>query len=198
METRLPRIAGHDPVLVLYFENQSRTPELDWLRAGLADMAIADLSRSPRINVLSRQQVANLAARFGWKTEDPQGLEEAVRIAKRARARVLLLGSFAKLGDKIHLTIQIHRDDGSFVKTETATANDPAQIIGQMGVLSAKVMRDLGAEAVRQQAPLPITNSLEAYRYYSLGAERIALLDAPEGTQLLKRAVALDPEFAVA
>ena len=198
-ETTLPQIAGHYPVLVLYFENQSRTQELDWLREGLADMVIADLSRSPKISVLSRPQVANLVTRSGWNTADPLRLEDALGIAQRARARILLIGSFAKLGNEIRMTVQIHRDDGSFVKTETATADDPGQIIGQMGVLSAKLMRDLGADAPKRPAqPLPITRSIEAYRYYSLGVDRIAVLETPEGIQLLERAVALDPQFAVA
>ena len=198
-ETTLPQIAGHYPVLVLYFENQSRTQELDWLREGLADMVIADLSRSPKISVLSRPQVANLITRSGWNTTDPLRLEDALGIAQRARARILLLGTFAKLGNAIRVTVQVHRDDGSFVKTETATASDPGQIIGQMGVLSAKLMRDLGAEPPKRPSPpLPITTSIEAYRYYSLGVERLAMLETPEGIQLLERAVALDPQFAVA
>jgi tetratricopeptide (TPR) repeat protein/DNA-binding winged helix-turn-helix (wHTH) protein len=198
-ETTLPQIAGHYPVLVLYFENQSKTPELDWLREGLADMVIADLSRSPKISVLSRPQVANLLTRSGWNTTDPLRLEDALGIAQRARARILLMGTFAKLGNEIRVTVQIHRDNGSFIQTETATAGDPAQIIGQMGVLSAKLMRDLGADAPKHRAPpLPITTSIEAYRYYSLGIERNAMLETPEGIQLLERAVALDPQFAVA
>lgn len=198
--TTLPQIDGHYPVLVLQFENQTQTSELDWLREGLSDMVIADLSRSPHINVLSRQQVTNLAARAGWNQKAPLPLEDALKIAKRARARILLLGSFAKLGDKIRVTVQIHREDGSFVKTESAAANEPGQLINAVGILSAMLMRDLGAEVPKRHDanPLPITSNLEAYRYYSLGIERLTFFEVPEGIQLLQHAVALDPQFAVA
>jgi tetratricopeptide (TPR) repeat protein len=43
-----------------------------------------------------------------------------------------------------------------------------------------------------------MTNNLEAYRYYSLGVEKAQALQNPEAIELLKRAIALDPEFAMA
>jgi len=92
------------------------------------------------------------------------------------------------LGDQIRVTVQIHGDDGSFVKSETADRERHWKDLGQMGVLSAKLMRDLGAEAPKPQvAPPPITNNLEAYRNYSLGVERLALLEMPSGDQFLER-----------
>src|SRR5947209_3903071 len=83
----LPQDPGAQQVLVLYFENQSRTAELDWLRQGLADMLIADLSRAPKINVLSREKVAALARRAGWNTETAPRLEQALAMSNHAHAQ---------------------------------------------------------------------------------------------------------------
>jgi eukaryotic-like serine/threonine-protein kinase len=43
-----------------------------------------------------------------------------------------------------------------------------------------------------------MTANLEAYRAYSMGMQHVALLELPEGVQLLQRAVKLDPQFAAA
>lgn len=199
--TTLPRTAGSHPVLVLYFDNESRSPDLEWLREGLADMMIADLSRAPNVNVLSRQQVATLVSRVGLKPGGAIRLEDALAMAKRAHAQTLLLGSFAKFGDKIRVTIQVHRgDDGSLVGTEVATAERQDQIIPQMGLLTLKVSRDLGARAVvkSQSSAIPVTSNLEAYRYYSLGMEQFAVVNTVEAVRLFEQAVKLDPQFAAA
>lgn len=42
------------------------------------------------------------------------------------------------------------------------------------------------------------TNNLEAYRYYSLSLGQAEGLHITEAIALLKKAVALDPEFAMA
>src|SRR2546425_668820 len=45
--------AGYKPsVAVLYFENNTGNPQLDWLRTGLTDMMVTDLSQSPDLEGL--------------------------------------------------------------------------------------------------------------------------------------------------
>ena len=52
----LPQTPGKKTIAVMYFENQSGGEELDWLREGLADMLISNLSRLEKLTVLSRGQ----------------------------------------------------------------------------------------------------------------------------------------------
>ena len=42
------------------------------------------------------------------------------------------------------------------------------------------------------------TTSLEAYRYYSLGVEKAEAYHDQQAIELLKRAIAIDPQFAMA
>ncbi len=62
-QVRLPQIEGKKTVAVMFFENQSNSAELEWLREGLADMLIANLSRSEKLTVLSRIQLQSLLER---------------------------------------------------------------------------------------------------------------------------------------
>ncbi len=57
----------------------------------------------------------------------------------------------------------------------------------------------LGVEQQPQPTPSELgTNNAEAYRYYSLGAEKAQTFQNAEAIDLLKKAVALDPKFAMA
>src|SRR5207237_6538591 len=44
-EMPLPQVPGRRTVAVIFFDNQSESRDLDWLREGLADMLITNLSR---------------------------------------------------------------------------------------------------------------------------------------------------------
>ena len=99
---------GKKALLVTYFENESNGSDLDWLREGLADMLIADLSRAPKLTVLSRQQLYLLIERSGHKQTARLQLDEALEMARKSQADVIVLGSFAQLGEKIRINVQIH------------------------------------------------------------------------------------------
>jgi serine/threonine protein kinase len=49
--------SGRPSVAVLYFQNNTGSPQLDWLRTGLTDMVVTDLSQSPGMDVLSTDRL---------------------------------------------------------------------------------------------------------------------------------------------
>lgn len=199
----LPPAPGKKALVVMYFENQSNSPDLDWLREGLADMLIADLSRAQKLTVLSRQQLYLLIERSGHKQTDKLQLDEALEIAHKSQADVIVLGSFARLGEKIRIDVQLHdARDGQSLTTESFIADQPDQILSQVDLLSLKLVSDLGAGAAAQTNKNGLadvrTNNLEAYRYYSLALEKAQAFHNTEAITLLEKAVALDPDFAMA
>src|SRR4029077_1317796 len=53
-----PLAPGGKPSLaVLYFQNNTGSPQLDWLRSGLTDMVVNDLAQSPDLEVLSTDRL---------------------------------------------------------------------------------------------------------------------------------------------
>jgi tetratricopeptide (TPR) repeat protein/DNA-binding winged helix-turn-helix (wHTH) protein len=202
-DATLPHVPGKKSVAVMYFENGSGNAELDWLRGGLADMLITDLSRSTRFTMLGRQQLQAIRERAGYRQPRSAPLEEALDIARKSRAEMLVLGSFAKLGEKMRIDAQVYdARTGQMSKAESLIVDRPEQILTQVDLLSLKLADDLGAglAAEERQTTLAaaMTNNLEAYRYYSLGLEKAQGLHNKEAIALLKRAVALDPQFAMA
>lgn len=194
---------GKKALLVTYFENESNSPDLDWLREGLADMLIADLSRAPKLTVLSRQQLYLLIERSGHKQSARLQLDEALEMAHKSQADVIVLGSFARLGEKIRINVQIHDGhNGQSLTTESFIAEQPDQILAQVDLLSLKLVSDLGAGTAAQTNKNGLadvrTNNLEAYRYYSLALEKAEGFHNAEAITLLEKAVALDRDFAMA
>ncbi len=202
-EVRLPQAPGKKPLAVMYFDNQSASAELDWLREGLADMLIADLSRSKNLTVLSRQQLHTLVERLGRGQSDRTSLDDALDIGRRSQAEAIIVGSFARLGERVRIDVQLHSAlTGQVIASEGFIADKPDQILSQVDLLSLKIAADLGAGVVEQANKNGLadvrTNSLEAYRYYSLALEKAEGLHNIEAIALLEKAVALDPEFAMA
>jgi tetratricopeptide (TPR) repeat protein/DNA-binding winged helix-turn-helix (wHTH) protein len=201
--TTLPHVPGKKSVAVMYFENQSGDRELDWLREGLADMLITGLSRSSRLTVLSRQQLAVLLARGGQAQAERLRLEDGLEIARRSQAEVIVLGSFAKLGEKMRVDVQLFAvQDGQLQAAESLVAEQPGEILSRLDLLSLKLATHLGVtpDATETQPGLAgvMTDNLDAYRYYSLALEQAQNYHPNEALALLDKASALDPQFAMA
>ncbi len=202
-EVSLPQMAGKKTVAVMYFDNQSGSSDLDWLREGLVDMIITDLSRSEKLSLLSRQQLHLLLERIGHNENEKIRLDEALDVARRSQAKIVVLGSFARLGEQIRIDVHLHdAQDGQLLAAERLVVEQPAQILTQVDLLSLKLASHLGALPAEPERKLALadvmTDNLEAYRYYSLAVEKVQALHNEEAIVLLEKALALDPQFAMA
>jgi tetratricopeptide (TPR) repeat protein/DNA-binding winged helix-turn-helix (wHTH) protein len=201
-EVSLPQLPGRKTVAVMYFENQSGSSDLDWLREGLADMIITDLSRSDKLSLLNRHQLHLLLERIGHNENEKIRLDEALDVARRSQAKIVVLGSFAQLGEQIRIDVQLHdARDGQLLTAERLVVEQPAQLLTQVDLLSFKLASYLGAPAEQEESAgltSVMTDNLAAYRYYTLGVEKANALLYVEAVSLLEKAVSLDPEFAMA
>ncbi len=199
----VPRVPGKKPVAVMYFENRAGDRELDWLREGLADMLIANLSRSQRLTLLSRQQLTALLSHLGQQNTTQIKLEDGLEIARRAQVEMMILGGFVRLGDKVRIDVTLHDTrTGQLQAAESLLADSPAQILTQIDLLSLKLAKHLGVTLAEPDAQRGLatvmTNNVDAYRYYSLALEQAQMYQFHEAIALLEKALALDPQFALA
>lgn len=196
-EVVLPIIEGKKTVAVMFFENKSATPEFNWLQEGLTDMLITDLSRSEKLTVLSRAGLYNFLENRNSKNLT---LDEYFEIAKKVQAEFLITGSFANIGERLRFDIQLFETQTkNLLTTESLILEKPEQILSEVDLLSLKITNKLQATpAEKPNLAEVMTNNLEAYRFYSLALEKANGLQVKDGLQLLEKAVALDPEFAMA
>lgn len=202
LEVTLPPIPGKKRVAVMYFENQSKRADLNWLREGLTDMFIADLAHSDKLTVLSRQQLQLLLERVGHKATSEIRLDEALEVAHRSQADAVMLGSFTAIGERLLVNVLLYESSrGRLIAQDRFVVNRPGDILGQVDLLSLKIAADLGIVASDQRKPSladVMTKNFEAYRYYSLGVSKAQSFENAEAVNLLKKAVELDPKFAMA
>ncbi len=198
----LPYASGKTSLAVMFFENQSKDAELDWLREGLTDMLITDLSRTRGLSVLSRGQLNSLLERTGRTPADKLGAEDALSIVRQTNTAAVITGSFARLGDKVRLDVQLHdTKTGELTAAESLTVDKVDDILTQIDLLSLKLANRLGADSPGENVAglaSVMTNSLEAYRYYSLALQKVDALHNLDAIRLLEKATSIDPEFAMA
>src|SRR6185503_13309388 len=81
-------------------------------------------------------------------------LEQAVNIAQQAQAKIVILGSFAKLGDQIRIDVHLHdARDGQLLTAERLIVDQPGQILSQIDLLSLKLASYLGGSSPNQTQP---------------------------------------------
>ena len=200
-EISLPQKNGKKPLVVMYFENQSNSPQLEWLREGLADMLITDLSRSEKLTILSRRQLHLLLERYGYQQGENINFDQALATARKSGAEYFVTGSFANIGEEVRIDVQIHdAATGELRAAENLTVERAERILTGIDLLSLKLINHLGAAENESSPQLTnaTTNNLEAFRYYSLAIEKTQALHNQEAIELLEKTVALDPDFAMA
>ena len=185
---------GRRQVAVFRFTNQTGQPDLDWMRDGLPDMFTTALSRSLTLDVLSRDQLAVWLGRIG-----EQGLKGALELARRSRAQIAILGSFAQTGHSIRVEAQVYDgSSGKLLAADSLIADRPEQILILVDQLAARLAGRLTAQLPGPVLAETMTGNIEAYRAYTLGLEQAEGFHTDAAIDFFKRAIALDPDFDMA
>lgn len=199
----LAQVPGKKLLVVMPFDDQSNSRELAWMRGGLPDMLITDLARAKHLNVVSRQQLHLLLEGANHQEGSDVRFDEALEVARRGRAEAFIIGSFAKLDRQIRINAQLYEPQtGRLLAAEQLVVDDQNLILPRLSLLTMKLAAHLGEprlelDAKTQPAEVGTTN-LEAFRYYSLGLEKAQGYENAEAVSLLKKAIQLDPQFALA
>src|SRR5262249_46559730 len=95
--------SGKPSVAVLYFENNTGNPQLDWLRTGLTDMLVTDLSQSPDLEVLPTDRLVQILGDMRRQDDRVISFDTVQEVARRAGVKSGLLGSYGKGGETRHV-----------------------------------------------------------------------------------------------
>src|ERR1019366_10395231 len=184
-------------IAVLFFENQSRSLEIDWLREGLQDLLSTRLAQTPEITVLSRDQVDSLEKRLGTSLVSA---ESAWGLARDHGAQMLVTGRFPRLGNQIRVAVELYGSGGKLMGRESFVVAKPDDLVAATDLLGLKLLGRAGIRPLPQEAGLAavMTDNLEAYRYYSQAVSLAQAYHNREALDLLEKAIALDPGFAMA
>jgi tetratricopeptide (TPR) repeat protein/TolB-like protein/predicted Ser/Thr protein kinase len=205
-------------VAVLYFDNTTGNPELDWLRTGITDMVVTDLSQAPDLEVVATDRLYEVMAALK-RADDRSTSPEVIReVAERTGVSNVIVGSYVKAGEAIRINMRLQEaKTGRIISSERVDGPNESSLFAMVDELSRRIrstfesLRAGGADAgllrkPTSQRPTELdrglgdvtTSSIEAYRYYAEGInlhERGRYVDA---VAPLEKATQIDPAFAIA
>ena len=188
---------------VFYFDNITGDPELDWLRTGLTDMLVTDLSQSPNIRVLGTARLYQILEKTGSLGQSKTSFAAVQAVAREANVTTALVGSFVKSGSTIRISARLQDvESGEVLTSERVEGEGDESIFALVDDLTRRIKRqyDLpaGGSDLDRDLRDVTTASLEAYRYYAEGIKLHERLKEQEALLLLEKAVEVDPDFAMA
>ncbi len=198
----LAQIRERPTVAVLAFENLAGDDDLRWLRHGLTELMVTDLSRSAEIEVLSTGRVDQILEQLGANHDGKLSFETIRGIGERGAVVAVVRGSFARAGGMLRVAFTVEDSGtGSILRSEHVDGRGIDSLFAMVGELGNAV-RDHFAVARRSETAPSVqaitTDSVEAWRLYSEGNLLNRRSQREEAIVLLERAVELDPDFALA
>lgn len=181
-------------VAVLYFENLSGVKEDEYLRDGITEDIITELSKIRGLNTFSRPTV--LA--FRDKQVTPS------QIGQQLNAAFVLTGSLRRAGNRLRITTQLvdaQTDFPLWSERYDREMKDVFEVQDEIARKIAEALRiTLSPQELEALAVKP-TENLQAYDLYLRGkryARRQTRQDLEFALQMFENAVAMDGSFALA
>ena len=198
---RTPKLTDKDTIVLADFTNTTGEPVFDQtLTQGLA----VQLEQSPFLQIVSDQRVRHTLQLMGRSGGEHLTPALAREVCERIGATVMLEGSISALGSEYVLGLRATRcGTGDLLDVEQATAKTKEQVLDSMTEIARRFRRRAGeSRQTRQMHDKPLeegtTASLEALKAYSAGLRALMNESLVAGIPLQKRAVELDPNFALA
>jgi len=178
-------------IAVLPFENLSPNPDDAFFAAGMHEELLNELARIRGLSVIARTSVL----RYG---KDPQPIPQ---IAAALNVETVMEGSVRYAGNRVRVTAQlIDGVSGAHLWTE-AYDGDISDVFKIQSDIATTIAEALKAELLpeaRAQIEKPPTTSQAAYALYLQASANALGTRQKEAIGLLDRALAIDPDFALA
>jgi serine/threonine protein kinase/tetratricopeptide (TPR) repeat protein len=194
-------LTDSDFLLLTDFDNQTGDPALD----DVLDQALAvQLEQSPFLSLFPQERVRETLRLMKQPEHIRVGRDVGLEVSRRQGVKVLLAGSIHSLGSHYAIGLEaIAAETGSVVAREQAEAPNKESVLAALAQTATRMRRKLGESlpSIRQfDAPIEqaTTASLEALRAYNLGFQLANRGQAIGAIPLYRRAVEIDPEFALA
>ena len=195
------RLTEKDTVVLADFNNATGEPVFD---QALKQALRVQLEQSPFLNVLSDQKV-NQALKFMGRSKGVALTTDVAReVCQRSQSKAVLSGSIAALGK--HYAISLEATDcqnGDSLGGEQVEASSREDVLKALDTAALQLRKKLGESlASVQKYATPVeqatTSSLEALQAYSSGIIAHSEKGENVAIPLFKRAIELDPNFAMA
>ncbi|HET7209510.1 MAG TPA: serine/threonine-protein kinase [Terriglobales bacterium] len=198
---RPSQLTEKDAIVLADFENNTAEPVFDLT---LKQALSAKLEQSPFLNIVPEAEIRETLGYMNRPADTRLTGEIARELCQRAGSQAVLQGSITSMGT--HYVIGLKASNcqtGDTIATEQVEADRREHVLAALDQAAAQLRNRLGESLVSiQRYDTPVakatTASLEALKAYSLGQQARERQGEAAALPFLKRAIELDPEFAMA
>jgi tetratricopeptide (TPR) repeat protein len=197
---RTPKLTDKDTIVLADFTNTTGDAVFDdTLEQGLS----VQLEQSPFLNLLSADKVNATLKLMGRPAGDRLTPEATREICQRTNNKAMVTGSIAGLGSQYVIGLKaVNCNTGDVLAEAQEQAAGKEAVLKALDNAAVSLRSKLGeslSSVQKYSTPLEeaTTPSLEALKAYSLGVKTYSAKGGTAGLPFFKRAVDLDPNFAV-
>ena len=190
-----------DTIVIAEFANTTGDPVFDeTLRQGLA----VQLQQSPFLSLISEERIRKELRLMQQPSDARLTPEVAQDVCVRTASAAVLDGSIASLGSQYVIGLRARNcSTGDILADEQAQATRKEDVLGALSQIAIRFRTRVGESlATIEQHSTPLqeatTPSLEAWKAYAAGWKTIMSSGWVRSQPLFQRAVAIDPDFAMA
>lgn len=172
---------------------------------GALEVALrTSLEQSRHINLLPEVRVRDTLRRMDRAGDSTIDRATAAEVALREGARAVLMPTVAEVGGRLRFSVEVidpaNQTTVYAESAESAVTDGPLESVADVAASVRERLGESLASVGESSAPLAqvTTPSLDALRAYSLSQEAFARGQLGEAEALLRRALELDPGFALA
>src|SRR4029450_11994235 len=194
-------LTDQDTIVLADFTNTTGEPVFD----GALKVALAvSLEQSPFLKVFADDGVREELRLMQRAPDDRVTRSIAREIARRERLKALVAGSISSLGSHYVVALEaINAETGDVMAREQVEVASKELVLTALGNATSRLRERLGeslSSIQRFDAPLPraTTSSLEALHTYALALDQGRVVPRVDAIPHLKRAIEIDPNFAMA
>ena len=198
---RAPVLTEKDTVVLADFTNSTGDSVFDGtLRQGLE----VQLQQSPYLNLISRDQIQQILRLMDKPADLRLTPETAQEICERTGSAAALEGSIASLGTQYVLGLKaINCRNGEILDEEQVQAARKEEVLNALTTMASNFRTRVGESLATirdHNTPLEqaTTSSLDALQNYTAGLSIMGQGHFRAATPLFERAIAIDPNFAMA
>jgi serine/threonine protein kinase/tetratricopeptide (TPR) repeat protein len=196
-----PALTDKDTILLADFVNTTGEAVFD----GTLNQALSvQLGQSPYLNIFPDDRVREALRFMGRQPNERVTRDIAKEICQRNGIKAMILGSIAGLGSHYVLTLEaINAADGTSIAKEQVEADSKEHVLTSLGKAATSIREKLGESLTsikKYDAPVEqaTTSSLDALKAYTQATEIFEQGDNPGAIPWFKKAIEIDPNFAMA
>ena len=199
-------IKARRSLAVLGFKNLSGNPDEAWISTALSEMLATEMAAGGHLRTIPGEDVARMKLDLSLTDADTFGRDTLQRIRTHLGSDLVVLGSYLALGNgaggRIRLDFRLQDTvAGETVATvsRTGTENELLDLISGTGT---ELRQKLGVEGVSPSQASDVRTSFpsnnQAARLYAEGLAKLRVFEGRQARELLEKAVAADPAYALA